>query len=428
MASSAHKLQVPVKLPPDHIVSRITGGHTDFVCCSECLGLGDAFTGLVWRQDGSRMMLDCPRALGASTAPPGVIPPELMVVLMRAARIPTGPEAEIERKDLAIRLGDPALKAPPDSGSSRPSVQTLFDVATFDFLTSAVAVAAAITETILALPEDVKAGLGRVRLDRALGCVQSDLDAMRASVLPMAALAGPLDGGEVWPDCAGGTDGAGAGASRAQAAASSSSASSGSASPPVPPAGGAAAARPTRPPPPGSIVVPIAAAIAFLFRLLATALGMMGISAHSTVASKSWASAGTTAFVPGPDGSLVPVGLYWSSMRNAMETDQAIRMPSLLRTPALSMDAALAPIVTAKPMVAFGASASIVSWAPRLGLLLAARRHPQGRALLAATWREWHDALLMAAQAARKEAKAVGITGVKRPLDKEKTDDKDDNG
>ena len=154
----------------------------------------------------------------------------------------------------------------------------------------------------------------------------------------------------------------------------------------------------------------MAAATAFIYRQLCTALGIMGLATHSVVASRAWSAAGTSAFTAGPDGSLVPVGFYWHAVRGAVENDVAVRMPSVLRVPAPTVDGALAPIVVPRPMVAHGSSASVLQWVPRLGLLLSARRHPSARALLAATWREWHEALTAAAAATRKEYKALGIT------------------
>lgn len=166
----------------------------------------------------------------------------------------------------------------------------------------------------------------------------------------------------------------------------------------------------TRPPPSGSINVPVTAAMALLIRIMATALGLLGINLHSALAHRLWAAAATAAFTAAPDGSLVPVGLFWSCVRSCVENDKAIRLQAAIRVPPTSADAALAPIVSAKPIVAHGANASLLSWAPRLGVLLAASRDTTARALLAATWREWQEALVAAGAAAKKEQKALGIS------------------
>ena len=94
--STAHKLKVVVRPPPTHPVSLATD-HAEFAMCSECLGLGDPLTGFMWRQDGTRMSIDCPRATGSTaSSAPGAIPLDVFAAMMREARLPSAVEAEGE--------------------------------------------------------------------------------------------------------------------------------------------------------------------------------------------------------------------------------------------------------------------------------------------------------------------------------------------
>ena len=413
--STSHKLSVPVVLPADHVVVAATH-HERFVLCSECMVLADPETGIVWRQDGTRGGLDCARAVAAASAPQGAIPPDLFVQLIRAARLPSPTEWESERRDLAVRLGDPALRVPVDT-VTRPSVQLAFEGLTFDLLHSSVAALSALVDSILALRPQERALLPEVRMDRNLGCSPTDVDLAVAVHIPMGAIDGfassstapvpPPDGTAPPPAPAAAAAAGGAGGGGGGGGGRSTSASASAPAPPPLP-------RPARPPPPGAVVVPLAAAVAFVYRQLTTALGVVGLSSHAGVACKAWASTGTSAFTAGPDGGLVPVGFYWHCMRLALDNDVAIRLPSILRVPAPSFDIAMAPLLSPRSMTAHGAASSILHWMPRLGLLLASRRNAAARALLASTWREWHDALLLAAASTRKEYKALGLTATKR--------------
>ena len=436
--STSHKLKTVIRPPAEHPVVLATG-HEEFVMCAECLGLADPLSALVWRQDGTRMSLDCPRAVSsAGVSAPGAIPVEVFATLMREARMPSAVETESEKTNLAIRLGDPSLRAPLDDPRVRPSVQTMLDQTAFDVVHSAVAMASAITTALMAMPVATRATLPEIRVDRALGCSPQDVDAAHiGAMLPMSALAaadGTIAGVAVPPVAptpatgggggGGGGDGAGAdGASapsappaqnvrgRGNTTASASAGAGAGASGTGAPAGGGGG---RRPPPTGAVMVPLPAAVAFVFRQISTALGLLGLAQHSPVAAKGWAAAGTTAFTAGPDGALVPVGFYWSTLRNAIENDISMRIPSVLRVPSATVDMALSPIVSPRAMCVHGAAGTVIGWMPRLGFLLAARRLPAARALLASSWREWHEALLTAAASARKEAKALGVTGTKR--------------
>jgi hypothetical protein len=123
-----------------------------------------------------------------------------------------------------------------------------------------------------------------------------------------------------------------------------------------------------------------------------------------------WKGAGTAAYAPAPDGSIVPVGFFWATVRSCIDNDIATRLNAFLRVPPTSVDGVMQMFGSARRVTAHGYDASILAWMPRLGLLLASRRIPAARALLAATWREWQEALTAAAGAARKDQKNMGIT------------------
>lgn len=414
---SNHKLVVPIRLEDDHPLAAQTK-HEMFVMCSECLCLADPQTGLAWRQDATRVGLDCPRSATSTPSTPGAIPPDLTIQIIRNSRLPSSIEVESERKDAALRLGDPMLKVPHDP--TRPSVQTLIDSMAFEFLHSAIVTAAAIVESVLGATPAARTAMPEVRMDKVLGCVPSDLENVGLAHLPMAAFS-PADmaaaaagtgGGDGGPAGVAATAGAGAGATPASTGAVSRAAASSAAG-----GGGTGPPPRARPPPHGAVFISHVAAVAFMYRQALTAKGLLGLAQHASHAVKAWSAASTSAYTVGPDGSMVPVGMFWQAVRNCLDNDNAVRVPSAIRVPPTSFDQGIAPIASAAAMVAHGANASIVQWMPRLGLLLSSRRHPPARALLAATWREWHEALLAAAAATRKEHKSLGITAPKRRRD-----------
>lgn len=405
------------------------GGHTHFVLCSECLAMADPLSGLVYRQDGTRMSLDCPRATLGASAPPGSISPEVLLQVLRAARIPNQIEAEQEKGNVPMMLGDVSLR--PETG--RPPVSREIEEMVLIFVRLGVAVASSMQEALLARPQRAQDPIP-VRLDKVMSSTAGEIDSgpafpmAQTTPLGVSVVDGPFAAASASrksksasapAGAAGGGGGGGGGGGAAgplSPASASVSASAGGGSDGAgqstdgPPGGGPAASPRVRPPPPGAVTVPMSAAMALLIRIVSTALGLIGINMHSALAHRLWAAAATAAFTAAPDGSLVPVGLFWARVRACVDNDKAIRLQALLRVPPTSADAALAPIVSVKPIVAHGASASLLQWAPRLGVLMAASRDTTARALLAATWREWQEALVAAGAAAKKEQKALGIT------------------
>lgn len=363
------------------------------------------------------MSLDCPRATVGATAPPGAISSEILLQVLRAARVPTQIEAEQEKGNVPLMLGDVSLR--PETG--RPAVSREVEEMVLLFVRLGVAVGASIQEALLARPQRVSDPIP-VRLDRAMSSPGGEVDSgvalpmsqttpMGVAVFDTAPPTGRKKGAAPAAAAGGGggaTGGGGDGSGTPASPPTTAGASAASAA--SDPVASSAAASRARHLPSGSVNVPVTAAMALLIRIMATALGLLGINLHSALAHRLWAAAATAAFTAGPDGSLVPVGLFWSCVRSCVENDKAIRLQAAIRVPPTSADAALAPIVSSKPIVAHGASASLLSWAPRLGVLLAASRDTTARALLAATWREWQEALVAAGSAAKKEQKALGIS------------------
>lgn len=148
------------------------GGHAHFIVCSECLAMADPLTGLVYRQDGTRMSLDCPRATVGATAPPGAISSEILLQVLRAARVPTQIEAEQEKGNVPLMLGDVSLR--PETG--RPAVSREVEEMVLLFVRLGVAVGAAVQEALLARPQRASDPIP-VRLDRAMSSVGGEVDA-----------------------------------------------------------------------------------------------------------------------------------------------------------------------------------------------------------------------------------------------------------
>ena len=183
-------------------------------------------------------------------------------------------------------------------------------------------------------------------------------------------------------------------------------------------------------------VVPMMVAVAHAITMLCTAIGLETIAEHTTIAAKAWQSNhGSSGAAPsatsvqrwnmGLDGLPIPDGMFWTAWRTAIGVDRAGRMKNMLVQVPRTPGEALAPLSSDLPIVLHGAGASILGFAPRIGLLMASRSSPAAAIHAAASWRQVHDALVAAAGFARKEAKAVGITGRKRSReeDGEKKDD-----
>lgn len=160
--------------------------------------------------------------------------------------------------------------------------------------------------------------------------------------------------------------------------------------------------------PTGPESTPMQVAAAMAMRHVVTAGGLMAIANHANIASSAWRSASIAAWVPGPDGNPIPSNFFWKIMTAACEADMALRLHSELHRIDTSITEALAGIASSDPITLHGATASLAAFAPRIGCLISARRDGIASPLLAASWREVHDALTAAAAATRKEYKAVG--------------------
>jgi hypothetical protein len=156
----------------------------------------------------------------------------------------------------------------------------------------------------------------------------------------------------------------------------------------------------------GVVTVPFMAGLASALAAASTALGLACFGGHSAAEAPQWKDSTIPSYTLAPDGSRVPVGFYWNTIANTLAADEGCRVGPLLRAVPANPDTSLSVFSNRHALSAHGPTASIIAFAPRLGLLRASRYNATAVPLLHATWREWGDALTKCAEYNRKEAKA----------------------
>ena len=169
-----HSLNVAVQLPADHPVVRASGGTAGtFLTCSYlCQNFMAPLTATVYHADGTPGDLDCPRAQAATADPsrtPGAITPDILPTLMRSSRVPTDAEAELERDDPALRLGDPGLPPHRKGRGDREGAVTSIEAMSQQMALLSQVILTSALDAIMALPPAARAALPAVRIDRATG-------------------------------------------------------------------------------------------------------------------------------------------------------------------------------------------------------------------------------------------------------------------
>ena len=351
----AHNLSVnmPGGLPAAHAVrAQLPEDHANvFLSCAYgCGALFHPHTGRCFSIDGTAAPPECPRnaprSAAGSTQQPGSIPITAVAGAAFAARLASVLEDAALSRSVGDRLGDPNLMSPPDS-KDRLSVVATLDSLQESFCVRGLALVAQILQAVMGMNQQQRDALPPVRI---------------ADAIP------------------GAVRGTGTGA----------------------PAAGADAANHGQPAP-ANIPMPIALAEAY--KSLATALGCASIASHAAVESQTWKA--HTVCVPDKDGNMRERQLFWKVHDDAVRTDLSVRAPGMLRSIGGSVDEALSAISDNTKVTLHGAEASVLRVAPRLGALRAARFDPRCGSLLAASWKELRDALVSAADAAKKTA---GIT------------------
>ena len=342
-------------------------------CSKGCGCIFDPVSGRIASQEGevypTGFIPPCAVVGGDATIPTACIPPAAITPLLMATRLPTDMEEMMRMQSPAMELLDPSLSQAPKH-ALRGVSREMSDLGN-SHNTFAMGIMARVLEALAA------AGNPAIQV-RMAGLIPSAMDI----ATPAAA----------------GAAGAGAGGAAA-----------------------GAAAAPMAPMPATHCSVAVAVARALV--ALATANGLATIAEHACFASRAWEQgkkAEATAQVAvqwqqGPDGSMFPVGLFWSSYKHALHIDRIGRAKFLMSQPCPTVGDALARFSNDEAVTLHGANASLLSIAPRIGLLMAGRASPMAATMAAATWRQLHEAMVAAAAAARKERKAVGGAPIAAP-------------
>ena len=156
---------------------------------------------------------------------------------------------------------------------------------------------------------------------------------------------------------------------------------------------------------------PILDVVCDVIRCVHIAIGALAADDHMVLGAPAWtANTGNpAAWIVGPDGNRVPVGTYWHCWRFALLNDKTINLPAVVRSPPRAWQEAVQEYADASAPTLHGAGASVLTFLPRLGMLHAKRRDAAAALHLAALWQAIQDAIVQAADHARKEAKALSL-------------------
>lgn len=153
--------------------------------------------------------------------------------------------------------------------------------------------------------------------------------------------------------------------------------------------------------------IPLRMAVAEALVALATSQGVSVWHAHAVVDAPRWKSSPAPAFRFDTAGVPHPIGWYWHTMGHPASIDVSTRAATGLWSVTSSAEEAMEAFRPQGKIVLHGASASVLDFAPVLGLLRGARWIAEAAAPTARMWGLRSAALLDAAASARKEFKGI---------------------
>lgn len=151
--------------------------------------------------------------------------------------------------------------------------------------------------------------------------------------------------------------------------------------------------------------LPMRVAMAECLNMAASILGLSECEEKIVADAPRWAHASTPClrFTAGAEPKEVP--FYWETLQTAAVNDLTAKLPAVMYRLPTSADSALSGIHRPGKVELHGPGASIISAAPFIGTLRAAKHAATAQALQAVMWNAWDSAFHAAADHTRKSLK-----------------------